>query len=196
MKSIRNIIAENIYDLRKKNKLTQQDLANKINYSDKAVSRWEKGEVTPDIETLQSLAYVFNVSLIYLLEEHSDDVVTPRILKQQITNRLAFMFFSILTVWLFATITFVYCLLIYDFAFWQIFVWAVPGSCIVGIVSSIIWNKKVVSLICSSIFLWSLITSFFLQFLSLNLWLIFLIGIPLQILIVIIGFMKPIKKKK
>ena len=131
MKNIRNIIAENIYALRKKNKFTQIDLAEKINYSDKAVSRWEKGEVVPDIETLQSIANVFNVPLTYLMEEQTEDI-SPNLLNQQITNRIALMFFSMLTVWLFATVVFVYCLIIYNFAFWQIFVWAVPASCLIG----------------------------------------------------------------
>ena len=49
--------------------LTQVGLAKKINYSDKAVSRWEKGEVLPDIETLDALSKIFNVPLSYLIEE-------------------------------------------------------------------------------------------------------------------------------
>ena len=195
MKNIRNIIAENIYALRKKNKFTQIDLAEKINYSDKAVSRWEKGEVVPDIETLQSIANVFNVPLTYLMEEQTEDI-SPNLLNQQITNRIALMFFSMLTVWLFATVVFVYCLIIYNFAFWQIFVWAVPASCLIGMLSSIIWKKKLYFIICTSIFLWTLIASFYLQFLSLNLWLIFIIGVPIQILIIISWFMKPVKKKR
>ena len=51
--------------------LTQIGLAKKINFSDKAVSRWDKGEVLPDIETLESLAKIFGVSLTYMLEEHT-----------------------------------------------------------------------------------------------------------------------------
>ena len=68
--NIREIVSKNLIMLRKRQGLTQIDLSKRINYSDKAVSRWEKGEVLPDIETLQSLSEVFNVPLSYMIEEH------------------------------------------------------------------------------------------------------------------------------
>ena len=72
MKNIREIVANNIVTLRKQNGYTQIELSEKINYSDKAISRWEKGEVLPDIETLDNLANIFDVPLSYMLEEHQD----------------------------------------------------------------------------------------------------------------------------
>ena len=71
MENIKEIIRKNIITLRKKQGLTQIDLAKQINFSDKAVSRWEKGEVVPDVETLQSLSNVFEVPLSYMIEEHN-----------------------------------------------------------------------------------------------------------------------------
>ena len=50
--NVKEIIAANLCALRKENKLTQQQLAEKLNHSDKAVSRWENAETLPDIETL------------------------------------------------------------------------------------------------------------------------------------------------
>ena len=58
-----NFIAE----LRKENKLTQKDLAAKINVSDKAVSRWETGKGYPDVTSLVSLSEYFGVSVNELL---------------------------------------------------------------------------------------------------------------------------------
>ena len=79
--SIREIIAQNLITLRKRNNLKQTDLAKKINYSDKAISRWENGEVLPDVETLETIAKVYGVSTSYLIEQHDEEE------KQNATNR-------------------------------------------------------------------------------------------------------------
>lgn len=194
-KSLREIIAENILTLRKKHKLTQIELAEKINYSDKAVSRWEKSEVVPDVETLQSIGKVFNVSVNYMLEDHSADESTQTKIKREI-NRVALMFFAILSIWLIATIVFVYMEVIYDYTFWQVFVWAVPVTSAIGLICCEKWGKHTLAIMISSVFIWSLIASIYLQLLSMNLWLIFIIGVPLQCLIIVAKFMKPVKKKK
>ena len=52
MENIKETIAKNLVELRKSHKLTQSALAEKLNYSDKAISRWEHAETLPDIETL------------------------------------------------------------------------------------------------------------------------------------------------
>ena len=67
MENLNFIIGKNLQILRKKNKLTQIELAEKLNYSDKAISKWEKGETTPDVYTLVKIAQHYNVSLNYLL---------------------------------------------------------------------------------------------------------------------------------
>lgn len=61
------ITGETIKALREKNKLTQLELANILNISDKTVSKWETGKGYPDIEILEPLAKVFNVSVLELL---------------------------------------------------------------------------------------------------------------------------------
>ena len=61
--SVKETVKENLIRLRRENKLTQLELSEKINYSDKAVSRWETGEVTPDIETLESLATLYGIPI-------------------------------------------------------------------------------------------------------------------------------------
>ncbi len=67
-------IAGNISSLRKNAGLTQAELAQRLNYSDKAVSKWERGESVPDIITLVHLARVLGVSmdsLVYDPEEYA-----------------------------------------------------------------------------------------------------------------------------
>ena len=85
MAEIKDIIAKNLIELRKKNNLTQIELAEKLNYSDNAISRWERGEVTPSIETLVHISEIFNVPINSLLEDNAKQVAKARD-KKEIIN--------------------------------------------------------------------------------------------------------------
>lgn len=69
-KDIKLIISKNIQGLRKKEKWTQADLGSKLNISDKAISKWERGESLPDVEMIYDISKLFNVPINYLFEEH------------------------------------------------------------------------------------------------------------------------------
>ena len=73
MKTIEEIVTENLIRLRKQNNLKQSDVAEKVNYTNKAVSRWEKGEVIPSLKVLGELANFYNVPYTYFFEEHEDE---------------------------------------------------------------------------------------------------------------------------
>ena len=62
-------IGSNIAFYRKQSGLTQAGLAEKLNYSDKAVSKWERGESIPDVLTLMQLSEQFEISIDALLED-------------------------------------------------------------------------------------------------------------------------------
>ena len=99
------IIAENLVYYRKKAKLTQSELANKLNYSDKSVSKWERAEGVPDIYILNQLAKLYGLSV--------NDFLTTR-KKEKVANlfvsRLLITLLSVGMVWFVST--FVFCLLI------------------------------------------------------------------------------------
>lgn len=191
MKNIREIVASNIVTLRKQNGYTQIELSDKINYSDKAISRWEKGEVLPDIETLESLAKIFDVSLAYMLEEHQD---TKPVSNNQLSNKLAVILVSISVVWLIATVIFVYLNMFHQFSYWQIFIWAVPASAVIGLYFCRKWGSKLAKIILTSLLVWTVVAGLYLQFIQYNLWLLFLIAVPMQIVIVLASFIKPKKR--
>ena len=67
MEELRTVIANNLMNLRKASKLTQLELAEKLNYSDKAISKWETGKGFPDISLIEPLANVLQVSIPELL---------------------------------------------------------------------------------------------------------------------------------
>ena len=68
MSTIKENIANNIAELRKMNHMTQQDLAEKLNYTDKAISKWERGESTPDVESLSAIAKMFNLTVFLICQ--------------------------------------------------------------------------------------------------------------------------------
>ena len=190
MSDIKDIVAKNIIDLRKKNGLTQNELAEKLNYSDNAVSRWERGEVSPSIETLDQMSKVFNVPMSSLIEDNAKAVSTTRD-KKQVLNKLAvtLIFFSL--VWLIATIVFVYAKILFGTNLWTIFVWAVPASCLVLLPFNEYWGKYIYKFVILSVFEWSVLACIYLQFLQYNMWLTFIIGIPIQVALCIWAFIKP-----
>ena len=61
------IIGRNLASLRKARGLTQGQIAEKFNYSDKSISKWEHGEMVPDVETLLALADFYGVTVDFLL---------------------------------------------------------------------------------------------------------------------------------
>ena len=188
MSKIREIVASNLITLRKRNNMTQVQLAKKINFSDKAVSRWEKGEVLPDLETLQTIAKIYGVNLSYLIERHDD---IEQGINKPTRNELLLHASSICVIWVFFTIVFVYLKLFHGYIFWQAFVWGVPFTAFYTLRFLKKWHSVKAKLWMRSLATWSLLAGVYLQFLHLNLWLIFMVGIPVQIAIIIAYFTKP-----
>lgn len=78
----REIIAKNISCLRKREKMTQAQLAEKLHYSDKAISKRERGDSLPDAEMLYEIATFFNVKIEYLFEDHEYEGISNETLKE------------------------------------------------------------------------------------------------------------------
>ena len=73
MNDLKEIIASNISKLRKQKKITQLEFAKALNYSDKAISKWERAESVPDIIILKQIADLFGVTVDYIINEHTDN---------------------------------------------------------------------------------------------------------------------------
>ena len=72
LSELKLITASNIIKLRTQAGLTQAELGAKLNYSDKTISKWERGDAIPDAFVLTELAEIFNVSVDYILSSHTD----------------------------------------------------------------------------------------------------------------------------
>ncbi len=199
MDNIKSIVAKNISELRQEKKMTQSDLAVQLNYSDKAVSKWERGESLPDVTVLKKIADLFGVSLDYLVEaEHpvaepaveSADPGEAQAVPEHDTGlrtHAVITAISILLVWLVATLIYFLLdmLLAHAAVCSVVFVYAVPVSMIVWLVFNAIWFDRRRNYMIISFLMWSVLLSIFLSLLpfSVNIWRVFLLGIPGQVII-------------
>lgn len=208
MVDIKPIIAQNIVKLRSDSGMTQIELAEKLNYSDKAVSKWERAESLPDITVLKRIADLFGVTLDYLVTEEHEVKQTPvKQDKKRITQNHAFITgISILLVWLIATTVFVIMQSILsntadptDFypLHWLAFVYAIPVTMIVWLVFNSIWFDRHRNFLIISLLMWTVIAAVYFTLLPLgiNVWLIFLLGLPGQVIIVMWSKLRYRKEK-
>ena len=114
MENINKIIGKNLLNLRKQHKLTQMELAEKFNYSDKSISKWEAGDSMPSIEILNELAKFYGVTLDYLVtEEHNKILENKQQEKVKVKKPKRYPYqpvvtlLSICAVWIIATTLFV-----------------------------------------------------------------------------------------
>jgi transcriptional regulator with XRE-family HTH domain len=195
-KDIKPIIAKNLTSLRKQSGLTQAELASKLNYSDKAVSRWEHGDTLPDINVLYQLCDFYGIDMNTLVSDDEDSLApTPPIidLRNSLRFRVCIFGLAVAVVWIVATIIFLYSGIIGQGAYyWMAFVWAIPASCTAVFITSFGMKLRVFRLVMSSVLIWTLLTAVFLHFLLVGylLWPIYLVGIPLQLIYVMIFIMK------
>lgn len=188
MENLKLIIAKNLIDLRKSMNWTQAELAQKLNYTDKAISKWERAESVPDVLVLKKIADLFNIKVDYLLEtEHAHNENSfQTISKYRKRNRIIVALQSVLIVFLVATVGFVmmnlYSVKI-SLPTWMTYIYALPVSLIILLVFNSIWGKRRINFLIISLLLWSILLVIYLTFLSRNLWLIFVIGVPAQIII-------------
>lgn len=187
MNNIKSIVAKNITELRQKKGMTQLELAERLNYSDKAVSKWERAESMPDISVLVEIADMFGVTLDYLVREEHEQPKPKKQKKKKNYNRKFVAVLSVLTVWLVAFIAFVVISIATSGAAiqWLMFVYAVPVSMIVWLIFNSIWFDVRKNYLIISILVWSLLAALHLSFLpaGVNLWQLYLLGIPGQIII-------------
>ncbi|MBR6506853.1 MAG: helix-turn-helix transcriptional regulator [Clostridia bacterium] len=201
---LKSIIAKNIISLRQMSGMTQSELAEKINYSDKAVSKWERGESLPDIAVLKNISLLFGVSLDWLTEEEhnvpapvSEDAEAR--LKRKRVNRIAITSMSVLLVWLIATAVFVILQAVPAITrlHWLSFVYAMPVSAIVWLVFNSTWFSRRTNYPIVSLLMWSLIAALYinLKLCGIGIWQLFLVGIPGQIIIIMWSALRFRKKK-
>ncbi len=193
--NLKSQIGVNIALQRKRLGMTQLELAEKLNYSDKAVSKWERGESVPDVLTLVQLADLFEIPVNQLLEDPNALPGNPGKLEKAMTqvsekalkrkaNKNVILGLSSTLVWFVALLVFVF---ISSFDLpdsWIAFFYAVPVNAVVLLSLRSAWRDYRWNRILVSIIVWGTLISLyttFLVFLNFNMWKIFLLGIPGEI---------------
>ncbi|MBO5323833.1 MAG: helix-turn-helix transcriptional regulator [Oscillospiraceae bacterium] len=188
-------IGENIAAYRKRAGLTQAGLAEQLNYSDKAVSKWERGESCPDIPTVIAIADKLGTTVGALLSDPNElpansgsrvektmEKVVEKALKRK-ANKKTILGLSSILVWFVALLIYVVVSSIGLSRSWLAFFYAIPADCIVmlSLLSAwhdFRWNRALISGI-----MWGSLVSIFATLLviwDINVWKIFLLGIPGQ----------------
>lgn len=189
--------------------MTQLELAEKLHYSDKSVSKWERGESVPEIGTLTAIADLFGVPLDYLVRAEHDapaadaagaacmdnagdssaaNAEAERVARKK-KNHALVTAISVLLCWFVAALVFV----AIDISFrnvrrhWLVFVWCVAASMIVWLVFNSIWFNRRRNYLIISLLMWSLLVAVHITVLTYhhNIWLIFTPGIPGQMIILL-----------
>ena len=181
-RDLKSIVGQNIFYLRTVNHLTQYELGEKLNYSDKAISKWERGEGLPDLYVIQRLCSLFGVNADYIMSEHSeqDKKVDTKPVKR---NRKIIENIAIIATWTVALIIFVGLSIATRHYEWQIFIYAIPVVGIVTTVFSFMWNSGKGAFFCiSAIIIGVILTVYFAVGIYTN-WMIFLLAIPAEIIL-------------
>ncbi len=188
---VKENLAINLARFRKNAKLTQSELAEKLNYSDKAVSKWERGESVPDLYVLKQLADFYGVKIDTLISPPTKE--RPKTYKNIPLKRIIISFSVMFAVLLLAIFYFAIIGIIYPNPQvpWISFIYALPIMFLILFILTAAWGKTITRGIIASLFMWTLILSVYLSLLFFlttplnSLWLLFLIGIPIQILIIL-----------
>ena len=177
--------------------MTQAELAGQINYSDKAVSKWERAESLPDVTVLKSIADIFGVTVDYLITAH-DEWEQPPVKTKELHFRpnavISIVLIGILSV---ATLLFIIFWLLDSF-YWQIFVYASPVVCITASILNSVWHKNKGNFYIVSALVLSVIGVVYTAFLQAgrNMWQLFLLYIPLELIVLASFHVKKKNKEK
>lgn len=191
---LKNQLGANIAAYRKRAGLTQLGLAEKLNYSDKAISKWERGESMPDVLTLVQLADLFDITVNDLLVdpdalpeqtnvvERAVDKAVQKTLKRKADKKIILLLCTVL-VWFVALLAFVVVSALEVPNSWLAFVYAIPVNGIVALSLNSAWRDFRKNKLFISAIVWGGLLSIYLSlliFLDRNIWTIFLLGIPGQ----------------
>ena len=190
--TLRKTVAKNIAQYRKAHHDTQLDLATKLNYSDKSVSKWERGESLPDVYILSQIAELYSVSFSALIGE----IQPPKESKPH--YHMFILLLSLALTMAVATLLFsMFMICKVDYPAWMFFVYALPVCSIICIVFTSLWWGILWQGVSVSALIWTLGLSLYLSFELENVSLIFLVCAALQVLTLLWeGFRKFLQRSR
>ena len=188
LSELKLISASNIIKLRTGAGLTQAELGEKLNYSDKTISKWERGEAIPDAYVLTQMAEIFGVTVDYLLSSHDawepPEQQEEKERKQEEHRYSVNMIIaiSVLGVWTMALTIFVM-LWLFDIILWETFVVALPVSILTYMVLICVFRRRRHLQFVIAAFVLSLFILLYFTLPMQKPWQLFLIAIPAEIIV-------------
>ena len=196
MNDLKLIFASNLIRLRREAGLTQAMLAEKINYSDKSVSKWERGESIPDAYVLKDLSQLFGVTIDGLLTADTDwKSEAPDLSKKVEYSQLSVIVTAIAGIFTLCLLEFIIVWMVVDQLHWIVLFAAIPLSLILLLVLNSVWykgrhNMYIVMALVLCLFLLFYFGGLMFQY---NFWQPLLIIVPAEI---IVYFAFHIRRKK
>ena len=179
---LKSRIGANIAACRRLKDMTQAELAEQLNYSDKAVSKWERGESVPDVMTLVQLAELFGVTVNDLLAQELPETAAqelPKRRKRKADKRVIQALASLL-VWFVAAVLFVVASACSVPHVWVAFVYAVPVNAITLVSLRSAWRLFGRNHLLVSLIVWGCLASLFVTlavFAHVYIWQLVLLGL-------------------
>ena len=184
---LRAVTAKNIATLRTANKMTQLELGEALSYSDKAISKWERGEAVPDAYVLLAMSRLFGVSVDYILTPHAEEEAPPRREPTRRHIHVAITLVSLIGVYAAVTLAFVI-LTILSFPMWELFVYALPVALVVLLVFNSLWGRRIGNFAIIALLVAAIVLSVFIATLPRNLWELFLLLAPAELIVIVSRF--------
>ena len=180
------VTAGNLINLRTGAGMTQAELGAKLNYSDKSISKWERGEAIPDAYVLTQIAELFGVSVDYILSSHDawEPTVAPEDPRQDVVYSTSVITaIAVVGVWTLALTAFVTLWLAVDQLRWQIFVAAFPVSVLTWMVLMCVFKRTRHLKYMVALFVLSIFVCVYLLLLNKNPWQIFMIAVLAEVIV-------------
>lgn len=181
MEDLKFITAANIISLRTKAGMTQAQLAELLNYSDKSVSKWERAEAVPDAYVLKHMSEIFGVSVDYLLSSHNAWEPISQKQKRRYRSEIIVLI-SMVGIWTLAFFIFIIGWIL-GHLFWMVFIYAIPISLITLLVFNSVWEKGKRNYYIISTLVASIFVMFYLALLRWNPWQMLLLIVPAELIV-------------
>ncbi len=202
MDELKLVVASKLIKLRQGAGMTQAELGEKLNYSDKTVSKWERGESLPDAFVLLKIAEIYGTTVDGLLsgqEPWQDPVKKERAEEKAHAptfSSTVVTLVAIAGIWTMAVLMFVIAWIGFDRPEWLIFATAVPISLVTLLVLNSLWNKGRHNMIIVMFLVACVVALVYLYLLSANPWQLFLVLIPAELLVFLCFHIRiPFRKK-
>ena len=202
LEDMKLVVASKLIKLRQAAGMTQAELGEKLSYSDKTVSKWERGESMPDVYVMSQIAQIYDVTVDWLIsgqEPWQDPVVREREEEKAAAPTFSsgvVTMVAVAGIWTMAVLMYVILWMTMDIHVWLIFATAVPLTIITVLVLNSIWNHGRHNMILVMLLVACIIALVYLYLLPFNPWQIFIVLVPAEILVALCFHIRRGERKK